>query len=307
MEPLEFTFKKSRKLGDLLSDYIQLYKKIFKHFNKSILTISVPFIGMFLLLTFYFMAQIFPVLNTTEVLNVSFFISLLIPITFFSFFFYLIITTFGMEYMRLLEKKKTTDFNAKEIFVNIRLNFKKYLAFYFFSILVLLVLMIPLSIVAVILMFIPFLGSLAVGVLGSMVSVFFAIALLLYIDDRATLSQSYSLAFKLLKKRIFEYGLAVYIFQLMIQIILGLLTLVPMIILFFIAYNTLSFNETFFYTFEGKLLISIGSVILALFFILTSIYMVSFMVLSYYSLIEDKFTETAIESIENIGHTKDEF
>lgn len=307
MESLEFTFKKSRKLGDLLSDYIQLYKKIFKHFNRNILIISLPFIGIFLLLTFYFMAQVFPALNSTEVLNIGFFISLFIPILFFSFFFYLIIATFGIEYMRLLEKNKATDFNAKEIFTNIRMNFKKYLSFFFFSILVFLGLLIPLSIIAVLLMIIPFLGSLAIGVLGSMISVFFSIALLLYIEDRASLTQSYSLAMKMLKKKIFEYGLALYIFQLMIQIILGLLTLIPLVVLFLIAYNTLSFNDTFFFTFEGKLLISIGSVILAFFFILTSIYIVSFLALSYYSLIEDKFTETAIESIDNIGNTQDEF
>lgn len=307
MDFIDFNFKKSRKLGDLLSDYISLFKKIFKHFNKTIIALSLPFIAIFMLISFYFFSYFSQMFSSSQAPSFIFISSIFLPAFFFIMLFFLLVSTFGIEYMLLLEEKGNTDFSTKDIFRNIRLRLPKYIGFFFSSIVVALMLLIPFGIIAVILAFIPLIGMLAIGVLSSMVALFFYCALFLYLQDRERLWDSYRASFYLIKSKIFEYGLASYIFQMIMQILLGLLTIVPLVILGIIAFNTIGFNDQFFTSFSGKFLVSLGSSIFTLFIIISSIYMISFYVLQYFSLLEVSYREDTLDHIDQIGQTEDDF
>lgn len=307
MDLIDFNFKKSRKLGDLLSDYITLFKQIFKHFNKTILALSLPFIAIFMLITFYFFSYFSEMISSSQAPSFFFISSIFFPTFLFLMLFFLLVSTFGIEYMLLLEEKGNTDFSTKDIFRNIKLRITKYIAFFFSSLVVGLMLMIPFGIIAVILAFIPLVGMIALGVLSSMMAMFFYCALFLYLQNRERLWDSYRASFYLIKKKLFEYGLAAYIFQMIMQILLGLLTIVPLIILGIIAFNTIGFNDQFFTSFSGKFLVSLGSSIFTLFIIMSSIYMISFYVLQYFSLLEVSYREDTLDNIDQIGKTVDDF
>ena len=279
MDSLDFTFKKSRSLGDLLSDYISLFKKIFKHFNTNILALSLPFIALFILVIFYFTSFITEMIYAPDDFSITLFFSIFAPTMLVLFLFFMLVSTFGIEYMFLLEEKGNTDFSTRDIFYRIKKNLKKYVVFFFSSIVVGLMLAIPIGIVYVLLAFIPLLGTLAMGMVSAMLGLFFYCALFLYIQGREQLWDSYKASYYLIKKKIWEYGLASYIFQILVQIILGVLTLIPIVILGIIAFNTIGFDKHFFETFGGKILISIGGSIATLFMIIASIYIISFNVL----------------------------
>ena len=307
MDSLDFNFKKSRGFGDLFSDYISLFKKIFKHFNANIIALSLPFIALFILAIFYLTSYITDMIYAPNDFSLTLFFSIFAPSLLIFFLFFMLVSTFGIEYMFLLEEKGSTNFTTRDIFNRIKLNLGKYVVFFFASILVFLMLLIPLGIVYAVLVFIPVIGTLAMGMLSAMMALFFYCALFLYIQNREKIWDSYKASFYLIKKKIWEYGLASYLFQMLVQIILGILTLIPIVILGLIAFNTIGFDQHFFETFSGKILISIGGSILTLFMIIASIYIISFNVLAYFSLLEVSYSEDTLDQIDQIGTTTDEF
>lgn len=310
MENLDFTFKKNRKLGELISDYITLYKLIFKHFNKNILALSLPFVALIILGVFAFITQIIPMFDNPDNFTgqlISGIILLILVAFIFMLLLGVVTSTFGIEYMFLLEEKRNTNFTMSDVLNNVKTKIGKYIIFFFSSILVMFILSIPIGVAYFILVFIPLLGTLAIGILSAMLMLFFYCALFLYIQDRETLWNSYSTSFSLIKSKIFEYGLATYIFQIMTQITLGFITIIPVLILFMIGLFTFGFTEAFFQTFGGRFIIAIGSSLLLLLTIFAGIYMITFAVLQYFSLLELKYGEETLDDIEQIGNTTDEF
>lgn len=307
METLDFTFKKNRKLGALISDYIDLFKKIFKHFNKNILTVSLPFIALFMLLVFYSISAFVPLFYGTSELTFLSIIGMVFTFSIFFLIFMVLISIFGMEYMFLLEERQKTDFTYSDVLTRVKKNFKHYFFFFLATILVNMVAMIPIGIISFILVFIPLVGSLAMGVLMTTYLLFIYCALFLYLQKRETLWDSYGASFRLIKSKMFEYGAAAYLFQFMVQIILGILVVLPTLIIFVITFFTVDFSQDFFITFTGKFLASIGGAIMLFAMIFSSIYMISFYVLEYFSLLEINFGEETLEDIEQIGATTDEF
>lgn len=315
MEKLNFTFKKSRKLGELISDYIALFKLIFKHFNKNILTIALPFMALFTVFVFFsinYFTELFDtraerLFGVASGISIFLFLSFIVLIAIIMTCFFLLVSVFGIEYMLLLEEKGNTDFTFSDVWRNIKSNIGKYILFFLSSILVGFILAIPLSIVYMILVFIPLIGTIGVGILSAMLMLVMYTALFLYIQKRETLWQSYIASFKLVKSKLFEYGLAAYLFQFMVQIILGVLLIIPAIIFFIIGFTTIGFTEDFFHTFGGKFITAAGSSILTLFVIFSSIYLISFYVLTYFSLLEVSLSEETLDNIDQIGSTQDEF
>ncbi len=306
MEKLDFTFKKSRKLGELISDYITLFKLIFKHFNKSILTLSLPFIAIFMLLMFYSISYITPLIFRSTEPELSTMIGIAASFGLLMMLFFLIVSVFGIEYMLLLEEKGNTDFTTGDVFTKIKENIGKYLLFFLSSILVMLILLIPFGILVLILMFIPLVGTIAVGILATMLMLFNYSALFLYLQGKEKLWDSYGASFKLIKSKMFEYGTASYLFQFMVQITLGFVMLIPLIILGIVAFTTVGFHEDFFLTFGGKIIVSLGISFITLLVVFSSIYLISFYVLQYFSLLEVSYSEETLEDIEQIGATTDE-
>jgi len=131
-------------------------------------------------------------------------------------------------------------------------------------------------------------------------------SLFLYLQGKEKLWDSYSASFNLIKSKIFEYGVASYLFQFMVNITLGFISLIPIVILAIIAFTTLGFNPDFFLTFGGKIIVSLGISIVTLLMVFASIYLISFYVLQYFSLLEVSYSEETLEDIEQIGTTTDE-
>lgn len=306
MEKLDFTFKKNRKLGELISDYIALFKMIFKHFNKNIITLSLPFAAIFMLLMFYSFSYFVPFIYNSNEPSLGSIIGIAVSFSFLMFFFILIISVFGIEYMLLLEEKGNTDFTTGDVFAKIKQNFGKYLLFFLSSILIMLMISIPFGIAAFILAFIPLVGTIAIGILGAMLMLFIYCSLFLYLQGKEKLWDSYSASFNLIKSKIFEYGVASYLFQFMVNITLGFISLIPIVILAIIAFTTLGFNPDFFLTFGGKIIVSLGISIVTLLMVFAFIYLISFYVLQYFSLLEVSYSEETLEDIEQIGTTTDE-
>lgn len=304
---INFVFKKERKFGDLFSDYLSLLKKIFKHFNSVLIILTLPLMAIIVLFTIYFIKTLFtdplsffPFDSPLELLP---FIGILILVV---FIFYFVSIMSSTEYMRLLESTSSTDFKTSDVYTGIKQNFKKYILFFLASIPVMLLISIPLSLITVILILIPLVGGLIAGVLFSMVSFYFYTALMLYIEDRSELWPSFSMSYRVIKKRIFEYGAAIYLFQFVIQIILAIFTIIPIIVIFITSFNVLDNVESL-NTFAGKILLSTGSVLFGLIIILVAIYIIGFHALAYYSLIEENFHENAMDNIDEIGTQYDEF
>src|SRR5690625_6137517 len=53
-----FEFEKERGFGDLIQDYIFMYKNHFKHIHRLIFRSFIPFIAFFVVIAYFFMKQI---------------------------------------------------------------------------------------------------------------------------------------------------------------------------------------------------------------------------------------------------------
>lgn len=302
MEKLDFEFIKNRGIGDLIQDYISLFKQVFKHFNKSIFKFLLPVLAIFLVLFFFATSLGVNIFYNKEWNDPTVFIIIILVALLLFFFYFLFIPTFGIEYMFLLEEKGDTSFSGNEVWKRVKQNSGKYVVFFLASIVVGLIIAIPFVIAVFLLTFIPFVGQIALGILGSCVSLVFVCGLFLYLKGREEVFDSFLAAFRLIKKKILIYGLTAYIFRVCLTICLGLLTIVPLAILGIIAYNTIGFNEQFFISFSGKILLSIGGAIALLFSTISTIYSITFYTLIYFSSLETTNKEGTFGQISQIGN-----
>jgi len=308
MEQINFIFKKTRGFGDLIQDYISLFKIIFKHLNGRIIGIALPFIAVFILAAYYLTTVFSDLIKSpgdfASVASIAFIPMILIL---FLVLFFILISIFGIEYMFLLEERKSMDFTSSDIYKRIKQNSGKYVRFFLSSLVIGLVLLLPLFALSAVLNLIPVFGSLLLGIITACLMLYIYCALFLYIQGRGGLVESYRASFHLVKAKILEYGLASYVFQLMIQIIMVFVILIPAIIIGIIAFSTVGFSDQFLDGFMGKFLVSIGSSIFMLITIFFTIYIILFYVLQYFSLLESSYKEDTLEQIDQIGGTADEF
>lgn len=306
MENLEFTFIKNRGFGELIQDYLSLLKRIFRHFNSCIFKFILPFLAIFLLL-FFFLSSFGVGLFYSNALNDSAAFALPILIAcFVGFFYFVFIPTFGMEYMFLLKEKGNTDFKGAEVWQRVKKHLGKYVKFFLASLVVMLIIAIPFIIVAGILVFIPLLGGIAIGILSACIGIVMVCGLFLYVEGKKEVFDSFTASFRLIKKKILVYGLTAYVFSLLIRICLMLITIIPSVILWIIAYNSIGFNEQIFISFGGKLILSIMGTLVILMFTISSIYIMSFYSLIYFSSLETTNKEGTLAQIEQIGMQDDQ-
>src|SRR5690606_7245039 len=129
------------------------------------------------------------------------------------------------------------------------------------------ILFIPFMFALIILMFIPFVGSFAAGILGAFVGVWFFCAFLFYREGYMPASNAMQQSFSILKKKIIDYSVSSYVVSLVFQTLLVMLTLIPSLIIGIIAYNTIGFENTFFDSMAGRMFTSIGATLLVLLYI----------------------------------------
>lgn len=304
MELKDFEFKRERKLGEFVQDFINLLKLIIAHVCK-ILTklLALPIAGM-LLVGYYLSTQFNTHIDYSSgelvrVLASSFgALGIMFIIGIFAF-------GFTIEYFILIRDHRDIDFNEKDVWFQFRGNIDKYFRFLGAAIVVGVLAVIPIGIMMAACVFVPFVGNIAMGVLIAMVGLWFFTAFMLYREGYSDLIDAFQDAFAMLKAKFFEYGAASYIVSFLFQALLNLITLMPAIIIGLLAYNSVGFNENFFDTTFGKLLVSLGGSVITVFFIVYNILSVLSYGIIYETAKEMKFGENVFERIAKIGRRAD--
>ncbi len=297
---IDFEFKRERKLGEFVQDFINLLKIIIGHLGKILFKmLALPICGM-LLVGYYISTQ----LNMhVDYSSADLFTVLSSFLTAISIMAIIAMIAFGLsiEYFILLRDRRNLDFGEREVWGNFKDNIGSYFRFLGAAIIVGIIACIPLAIVAFVCLFIPFVGSIAVGILSAMVGLWFFTAFMLYREGYYELMDTFQEAYVLLKNKIFEYGIASYVVNFLFQSLLYLISIVPFVIVALIAYNSVGFHQNFFETYFGKILVSVGGSILTLFFIVYSMLSVLSYGIIYESGKELKFGENVFERIAKIG------
>lgn len=302
MELADFEFKKERKLGEFVQDFINLLKIIFSHMLSILLQLlALPICGM-LLLSYFISTQIDSAFSIDGeylfyLLALAFLALMIIGLIAFGF---------TIEYFILIRDRKAINFGVKEVWNSFLSNFSKYLKFFPGAIIVAILLIIPTFIALVFSIFIPFVGSLAIGVIFALLGLYFFSAFMLYREGYYELMDCYTAGFSIIKSRLFEYGIASYLVSFIFQALLYLITILPTLIIALIAYNYVGFTTEFFDTTFGKTIVSIGGMILTLFSIIYYMLAVISYAVIYETAKELKFGENVFVKISNIGKGKNE-
>lgn len=304
MELSEFEFKRERKVGEFVQDFINLLKIIWGHLSRELLRLLVGPLCIMLLVGYYISTQ----LNLNADYSSGEIVDMLVVFGVAAIFMLIIgVLAFGftIEYFILLRDRRDLLFCYKDIWKSFRSHGSKYFRFLLGSIIVSIILFIPLSFIIFISALIPLVGSLAVGVVFAILGLWFFTAFMLYRENYYDLFDTYTSAFSMLKNKIGEYGLASYVVTFLFRSLMTLMSIVPLIIIGLLAYNYVGFSNDFFETYVGKMLVTFGSTMLSVFFIIY--YMLS--VISYGIIYETakelRFGEDVFEKIHKIGRRGD--
>ena len=300
MELKDFELKKERKLSEFVQDFINLLKLLIGHLPKILFPILViPICGMTLLGYF---------ISTQLNLNVDYssgemetmiltFIAAGFAILFIGLF------AFGLtiEYFILIRDTRRLDFGAADVWQAFQSNFGSYFRFLLASILVSVIMFVPICIVLFISLFIPLVGSLLAGVIFAIIGLWFFSAFMLYREGYQDLLDSYTSAFSMLRSKLFEYGVASYIVTFIFQSLMTLMTVMPAIIIGLIAYNYVGFNDSFFDSYFGKVLVTLGTSLVSVFYIIYFILSVLSYGIIYETAKELKYSGNIFDRIAKIG------
>jgi len=304
MELIDFEFKRERKLGEFVQDFINLLKIIVGHLAKVLFKmLALPICGM-LLVGYYISTQLNVHIDYSsgELFDVIFSF-----LTAFGVMSVIGMLAFGLaiEYFIILRDRRSLDFDEKDVWHNFKANIGRYFRFLGAAIIVSIIAFIPLTILTFACMFIPLVGSIGMGILFAIVGLWFFTAFMLYREGYYELIDTFQGAYDLLKSKLFEYGTASYVVNFLFQSLMYLITIVPAIVIGLIAYNSVGFDENFFETYFGKVLVSGGSSLLTLFFIVYSMLSVLSYGIIYETGKELKFGENVFERVSKIGRRTD--
>lgn len=302
---IEFEFKKERKLGEIVQDFINLLRLVLKHFFDTIFRLAVAPLCCMLVLIYYGTTKI----NLTSSRGLSEstdLIILAIVVVFLLLLVSMIFFGLAIEYFILLKTKRNTDFGSADVWTAFKQHIVKYLVFLLVAILALLILFVPLGVVAMILAFIPLIGSFAIGILFAFVGVWFFCAFLFYREGYMEASSSLQQTFSILRKKIVDYSVSSYVVGFVFQVLLMMLSLMPVLIIGLIAYNTIGFEDTFFDSIYGRMLVSIGATILVLLYIVYYMFSVLVYGIIYETAKEVTYGEDIYAKIQRLGEGEEE-
>lgn len=297
---IDFEFKKERKLGEIVQDFINLLRLVLKHFFDTIFRLAVVPLCFMLALIYYATTKI----NLTatgrfgesaEIIVIAVVVVILLLLVSMVFF------GLAIEYFILLKTKRSTDFRSVDVWRSFRQHIGKYLAFLLTSLLALLILIVPLGVAAVILAFIPLIGSFAIGILFAFVGVWFFCAFLFYREGYMDVGNTFLQTFSILRKKIFDYSVSSYLVSFVFQVLLLMLSIMPVLIIGLIAYNTIGFEDTFFESVYGRLFVTIGAIILILLYIIYYMFSVLVYGIIYETAKEITYGEDIFSKIERLG------
>lgn len=300
MGQIDFEFKRERKLGEFVQDFINLLKVINRHLVSVLFKLLIVPICIVVLIGYYLTTQMRFNANFSNVdyFNIgASFVSLGLLVLLISIFAF----GFTIEYFILLRNRKQIDFGSREVWLQFRKSIAYYLRFFLAMLVVGVLIALPVAIAALLSAFIPIVGTFATGILFSMIGMWFFTAFMLYREDYYDLIDCFGGAFTLLRTKIFEYGTASYIVSFIFQALLSIITIIPFVIIFVISYNAIGFNNDFFESEWGRGIATFGSLVVVLLFIVY--YMLS--VISYGIIYETakelKFGEDVFARIEKLG------
>lgn len=300
MELEDFELKKERKLSEFVQDFINLLKLLIGHLPKVLFPILIlPICGM-TLLGYFISTQLNLNVNYSnaemETIIVTF-VGAFLAIIFIGLF------AFGLaiEYFILIRDTKGLAFGTADIWHAFKRNFGHYFRFLLASILVTIILIVPVVIVLFISLFIPLVGTLLIGVVFAIIGLWFFSAFMLYREGYHDLMDSYTSAFAMLKSKLFEYGIASYIVTFIFQALMTLMTIMPAIIIALVAYNFIGFNDSFFDSYFGKILVTLGTSIVSVFYIIYFILSVLSYGIIYETAKELRYSENIFDRIAKIG------
>lgn len=300
MEIIKFEFKRERKLGEFVQDFINLLKLIFPHFAKIMFKLLIIPVCLMILISYYLITQY----NADIVYSEDFILKIGSAFVVLSLIG-LLAFGFSIEYFLLIRNTNALDFDEKHVFRNFKDNMVLYLRFFGASIIVTVLAAVPIAIVTMLSMFVPLAGSIGLGVFYAMVGLWYFSAFLLYREGYDELIDAFTSAFSMLRSKIFEYGLASYVVSFLYQSLLSLVLLAPALIIGLIAYNSLEFSTDFFDTFYGRMFISLGGSMMTLFTIIYFMLSVISYGIIYETAKELRYGEDIFEKISRIGVKKD--
>jgi len=302
---VDFEFRKERKLGEIVQDFINLLRQILQHFFQTILKLAILPLCLMLILIYYGTTKINLTSNESWIDSLDIIligVAVVITLLLVSMVFF----GLAIEYFILLKNRRQTDFDSRDVWQGFVANLGKYLKFLLVSIVASIILFIPLMFAMIVVMFIPLVGNFAVGILTTFVGVWFFCALLFYREGYVSATNSIQQSFNILKKKIIDYSMSAYVVSLVFQMLLLMLTLIPSLIIGLIAYNTIGFEQTFFDSVFGRLFTALGGVLLVLLYIVYYMFTVLVSGIIYESAKEMAYGEDLYEKIENLGKEENE-
>lgn len=304
MGEIDFEFKRERKLGEFVQDFINLLKVINRHLVSVLFRLLIVPICIVVLIGYYLTTQMRfnATFTNVDYFNVgASFASLGLLVLLISMFAF----GFTIEYFILLRNRRKIDFSSTEVWQQFRWNISYYLRFFLVMLVVGVLISIPLIIAVLLAAFIPIVGSFATGIIFSMVGLWFFAAFLLYREGYYDLIDCFGGAFTLLRTKIFEYGIASYIVSFIFQALLSIITIIPFVIIFVISYNAIGFGNDFFESEWGRGIATFGSLVIVLLFIIYYMLAVISYGIIYETAKELKFGEDVFERIEKLGGEND--
>ncbi|UIR55850.1 ABC transporter permease [Sphingobacterium sp. SRCM116780] len=260
---INFEFQKERKVGDFLQSFIDLLKIILGHFVRTVFSISIIPLSITTILYYFLSTKITfsSESNSFEDFNVYLWGGVLSVAV-----LLLVLYMYGIciEYFILLKNQKNTDFTGRDLLTVFRSHIGMYVKFFFASLLVMIIIGIPLGIAMFIIMFIPLFGSFGIGILFSIIGLWFFCSFLFYREGYFSLSTTFSETFNVIRKNVIQYGIATYIVSFIFQVVIMMLTFIPALIIGLISYNFLEFDSSFFDGSLGKMLMTLGALLVTI-------------------------------------------
>lgn len=300
MGQIDFEFKRERKLGEFVQDFINLLKVIYKHLVSVLFRLLVIPICLVVLIGYYLSTQVSA--NTTHT-NFDYFsvgmslgslVLLILLVSLFAF-------GFTIEYFILLRNRRDILFTSQDVWTQFKSNLHYYLRFFIAMLVVGILVSIPAAFAMFLSALIPIVGSFATGIIFAIIGLWFFSAFMLYRENYAELIDCFGASFSMLKKKIFEYGIASYIVSFIFQALLSIITIMPMVIVFVFAYNFIGFDNDFFESGFGRGIATLGGLIVTLLFIIYYMLAVISYGIIYETAKELKYGEDVFERIENLG------
>lgn len=300
MGVIDFEFRRERKLGEFVQDFINLLKVINRHLVAELFKLLLVPIALVILMGYYLSTQLSINSSYTTVDNskvVLGFLALGILILIIALFAF----GFGIEYFILLRNRKKLDFTSRDIWNQFRAHLGYYLRFFMAMLIVAILISVPTALAMLLSAFIPFVGSFAIGIIFSAIGLWFFSSFMLYREGYNELIDCFGASFSMLKKKIMEYGLASYIVSFIFQSLLSIITIIPMVIVFLITYNSVGFNEDFFASGLGRGVATIGGLFVTLLVIIYYLLSVMSFGIIYETAKELKYGEDVFERIDKLG------